>query len=104
MTDPAPVADRTPEPPEPRRRLDPLWLVLAGVAAGIAFVATHRLRTGLYIVAGALAAAAVLRLLLRPRAAALLVVRRRHVDVVFLAALAAAVAVLAAVTPLRGTG
>jgi hypothetical protein len=101
VTEPAPGTTAEP-PPEPRRRFDPLWPVLAGVGVGVAFVAGHRVRTGLYVVAGALAIAALLRLLLRSRAAALLVVRRRHVDVVFLAALATAIAVLAAVTPLRG--
>jgi hypothetical protein len=56
----------------------------------------------MYVVAGALGLGALLRLVLRPRAAASLVVRGRHFDVFVLAALAAAIAVLAAVTPLRG--
>ena len=95
MTTPAP------EPP-PKGRIEPLLPVLVGVGAGIALVAVHRLRPGLYVVAAALAVAAVLRLVLRPRAAGMLVVRRRHVDVLVLAALAAALAVLAAITPLHG--
>jgi len=51
------------------------------------------------VIAGTLAVAAVLRLVLRPRAAGSLVVRSRQVDVVVLAVLAAAVGVLALVTP-----
>ena len=72
------------------------------IAAGIATLALHRLRAGMYVIAAGLAVAAVLRLLLRPRAAASLVVRSRQTDVVILAALAVAIAVLAAVTPLAG--
>lgn len=97
-------APRGPDPERPRRRLDPLYVVLLGVAGGIALIASHRLRPGMYVVAGALALGAVLRLVLRPRAAASLVVRGRQIDVVVLAALAAAIAVLASVTPLHGTG
>jgi len=93
-----------PEPPAPRRRLDPLVLILIGVAFGVAMVAMNRLRVGMYVVAGSLAAAAVLRLVLRPRAAASLVVRGRHIDVFVLAALAAAIATLAAITPLHSVG
>lgn len=88
------------EPPPPRRRLDPLILAVALVAAGIGVVTLHRLRVGLYVIAAGLAAAAALRLLLRPRAAGSLVVRSRQTDVIVLAGLAAAIAVLAAVTPL----
>ena len=90
------------EPTAPRRHPDPLIAVIAGVAAGIAVLALHRLRLGMYIVAGALAVAAVLRLVLRPRSAGSLVVRSRHTDFFLLAALSVAIAVLAAVTPLSG--
>jgi hypothetical protein len=63
------------------------------------------LRAGLYLIAGGLALAALLRLLLRPRSASSLVVRGRNTDVVVLAALSIAIAVLATVTPLAaGTG
>ena len=93
-----------PDPPAPRRRLDPLLLVLAGVAAGIAVAALRHPRAGMYVVAAALAGGALARLLVRPRSAGSLVVRSRQVDVLVLAALAASVAVLAAVTPLHGTG
>ena len=77
--------------------------VVVVVAAGVAVLTLHHLRLGLYVIAAGLAAAAVLRLLLRPRAAGSLVVRSRHADVVVLAALAVAIAVLAAVTPLAGS-
>jgi hypothetical protein len=63
----------------------------------------HQLRAGLYVIAAGLGAAAALRLFLRPRAAGSLVVRSRQADVVVLTALAVAIAVLAAVTPLAGT-
>ena len=90
------------EPGPPPRHGDPLLAVVVIVGAGIATVALHRLRTGMYIVAAGLGLAVVLRLLLRPRAAASLVVRSRQADIVVMAALAVAIAVLAAVTPLAG--
>jgi hypothetical protein len=77
--------------------------VVVVVAAGIAVVTLHQLRPGLYIVAAGLGAAAALRLLLRARAAGSLVVRSKQADVVVLGALAVAIAVLAAVTPLSGS-
>jgi hypothetical protein len=86
------------------RRFDPLLAVVLVVAGGVALVAVHRLRIGMYVVATGLAAAAVLRLVLRPRAAGSLVVRTRHVDFLVLALLAVGVAVLAAVTPLHALG
>jgi hypothetical protein len=79
-----------------------LLAVVVVVAAGIATLALHRLRAGMYLIAGGLALGALLRLLLRPRAAGSLVVRSRYWDVVVLAALAVAIAVLATVTPLAG--
>ena len=85
-----------------RRRLDPLLAVVVLVAAGIAVITVHQLRAGLYVVAAGLGAAAVFRLLLRPRAAGSLVVRSRQTDVIVLAGLAVAIAVLAALTPLAG--
>jgi len=91
------------EPPPPRRRLDPLLGVLLVVAAGVAIVTMHQLRVGLYVVAAGLGVAAAFRLFLRPGAAGSLVVRSRQADVVVLAALAVAIAVLAAVTPLSGS-
>jgi hypothetical protein len=97
---PGPAADRdVAVPPPVRRRPDPMLLVVAGVAVGIAVAALHRPQPGMYIAAVALAAGAVLRLVLRPRTAGSLVVRSRRVDVAVLALLAVAVGVLAAVTP-----
>ena len=85
-----------------RRRPDPIWGVLAGVAVGIALAAAHHSQPGMYVVAGALALGAVLRLVLRPRAAGSLVVRSRRVDVGTLVVLAVAVASITAATPFRG--
>lgn len=85
-----------------RRNVDPLLAVVVVVAAGIATLALHRLRAGMYVIAAGLALGATLRLLLRPRAASSLVVRSRQSDVVVMAALAIAIAVLATVTPLAG--
>ena len=86
------------------RRFDPSLAVLLGVAAGVGVAANRHPQIGLFVVAASLAVGAALRLLLRPRAAGSLVVRRRHLDVLLLGGLAAAVAVLAAVTPFRGKG
>jgi hypothetical protein len=54
----------------------------------------------MYLVSGTLAIAAVARLVLSNRDAGSLAVRARRVDVVVLLLLAAAIAVLAAVSPL----
>jgi hypothetical protein len=89
-------------PPPARRRPDPLLIVIAGVAAGVVVAVLRRPQPGMLVVAGTLALAAVLRLVLRPRDAGSLVVRSRQVDVVLLAALAAAIGVLALVTPFPG--
>ena len=88
-----------PQPPPPRRRLDPLAIVVAVVAVGLIVAAFHQPQAGMWIVCGALGAAAVLRIVLRERDAGSLVVRMRQVDVVVLATLAVALGVLAAVTP-----
>ena len=86
-------------PPPPRRRVDPLLIVVGIVAAGLVVATLHRPQTGMWIVCGGLGAAAVLRTVLRERDAGSLVVRMRRVDVVVLATLAIALGVLAAVTP-----
>jgi hypothetical protein len=91
-------------PPRVRRRLDPLLLVVAGVAAGIVIAAFHRPKTGTWVICVSLSVAAVLRLVLRSRDAGMLVVRSRRVDVLVLAGLAVAVGVLAAVTPFPPNG
>ena len=92
-------AHRAVGPAAAHRRIDPLLLVLAGVAAGIVVAVLRRPQPGMLVIAVTLAVAAVLRLVLRPRAAGSLVVRSRQVDVAVLAVLAAAVATLALVTP-----
>jgi Protein of unknown function (DUF3017) len=83
----------------PRRRLDPLVVVVGVVVVGVLVAAFHHPQIGMYVAAGGLAAGAALRLTLRERDAGLLVVRRRRVDVVVLAGLALALGVIAAVTP-----
>jgi uncharacterized membrane protein YccC len=82
-----------------RRRVDPLLLVLAGVAVGVTMAATHHPQPGMFVVASAFALGAVLRLVLRPRAAGSLVVRSRQVDVLVLVTLAVTIGVIAVVTP-----
>jgi hypothetical protein len=79
-----------------------MWPVLAGVLVGVTVAAARQPQVGLFLISASLAAAAVCRLVLRPRAAGSLVVRNRQVDVGVLAALAAAIAVLASVTPFPG--
>jgi F0F1-type ATP synthase assembly protein I len=82
-----------------RRRRDPLFAVLVGVAAGVILAAVRHPQPGMYVVAGALGLGAVLRLVLRPRDAGSLVVRSRQLDVLVLMTLAVAVGVIAALTP-----
>lgn len=94
--------DRHPPPATPppvRRRLDPLLLIVAGVAVGAVVAGLHHPQPGMFVVSAALALAALLRLVLRPRTAGSLVVRSRHTDVLVLATLAVGIGVLAAVTP-----
>lgn len=88
-----------PPPDPPRRRNDPLALVVATVAVGVLIAALHHPRSGMWVAAGGLAGGAALRIVLSPRNAGSLVVRSRRMDVVVLAGLAVALAVLAAVTP-----
>jgi Protein of unknown function (DUF3017) len=85
--------------PSPRRRIDPLLVVVGLVAVGLVVAALHQPQVGMWIVCGALAVAAVLRLVLRERDAGSLVVRIRRLDVLVLAGLAIALGVFAAVTP-----
>lgn len=74
-------------------------LVIVGVTVGVVVALLRRPQPGMLVISGALAVGAFLRLVLRPRDAGSLVVRSRQVDVVLLAALAAAIGVLALVTP-----
>ena len=96
---PADAVHSSANPPPVRRRPDPLLLVVAGVVTGVVIAVLRRPQPGMLVVSGTLAVAALLRLLLRPRAAGSLVVRSRQVDVLVLAVLAAAVGILAVVTP-----
>ena len=82
-----------------RRRPDPMFAVIAGVAAGVVIAAARHPQPGMYVIAVALGLGAVLRLVLRPRSAGSLVVRSRQLDVLVLLTLAVAIGVLAAVTP-----
>ena len=104
--DPQPPATQSVavEPEVPRRRLDPLIFVLAALAGGIGLIVARQVRIGFLVCAGGLAAAAILRLTLRHRAAGSLVVRSRHADVVVLAGVAVALAVLAVITPFPRPG
>ena len=86
-------------PPPVRRRPDPLVLLVLGVTVGVVVALLRRPQPGMLVISGTLAVGAFLRLVLRPRDAGSLVVRSRQVDVVLLAALAAAIGVLALVTP-----
>lgn len=86
-------------PPPVRRRPDPLVLVVIGVAVGVVVAMLRHPQPGMLVISGTLVVGAFLRLVLRPRDAGSLVVRSRQVDVVLLAALAAAIGVLALVTP-----
>lgn len=95
MSGPPPVE----EPPPRWRRVDPLTAVLGLVAVGLVVAGFHQPQAGMWVVSAGLALAAVLRLVLRERDAGSLVVRIRRLDVVVLAGLAIALAVLAAVTP-----
>jgi hypothetical protein len=92
------------QPRRPRRRLDPLLVVLGVVAAGLIVAGLHQPQIGMWIICGALGGAAVLRLVLRERDAGSLVVRIRRLDVLVLSTLAIALGVLAAVTPFPAGG
>ncbi len=104
------LASAQPVPPPPelpeahRRRFEPLVAVVALMGLGFVLTWLHHPRLGLYVVATALGAAAVLRAVLPARDAGLLVVRGRSLDVVVLALLTVALAVLAGVTPFPPPG
>jgi hypothetical protein len=96
--------DEQPPPEEPRRHPSTiggaLYLgVLAAMAAGLAVVWFDDWRSGVRILAGALAAAALFRLVLPQRDAGMLAVRNRFLDVVVMGVVAAALFLLAASIP-----
>ena len=97
------MRDTSPAPLTSALLREPLVWLLVVLTAGLVLIRADHTRLGLVvIVAAGLAAVAGVRLLARPRAPGSLVGRGRHTDVLVLAALAAAIAVLAAVTPLPG--
>jgi hypothetical protein len=104
VTDTSASPGEVPPPPRRRRRPDPLIVVLAVMAVGFLLTWLHHPRMGMYVVAAAVGAAAVLRAVLPARDAGLLVVRSRTQDVVVLAVLTVALAVLAGVTPFPAPG
>lgn len=73
--------------------------VLVLTLAGVVVAAASDWRTGIRIIAGALAFAAALRLVLRDRDAGMLAVRHRALDVGILVVIAGALFVLAASIP-----
>ena len=87
------------EPP-PRGREWPFAIVLIVAIAGILVIAfLDRFRRGSVLFAAAFVLAAALRLTLSTRTAGLLAVRSKTFDIVAYAALGAAIAVFAIVTP-----
>ena len=65
-------------------RFGALWLVAAGLVAGVTVIGFGDVRGGGFLIAGALVAAALLRLMLPRARAGGLVVRSRTADVTFL--------------------
>ena len=79
----------------------PYIVVLAGVAAGLAWISQgqQQVRAGTFTVAGALFVAVVARLVLPRRRAGMLASRRRYIDVTALAILAVGLLVAGLVLP-----
>ena len=79
----------------------PYAVVLAGVAAGLAWISQgqQQVRAGTFTVAGALFVAVVVRLTLPRRRAGMLASRRRYIDVTALAILAVGLLVAGLVLP-----
>jgi hypothetical protein len=78
-----------------RLRHLPYLLVLCGVAAGLAVVATNHFRRGSMLIAASVFAGALARLLLPERLAGMLAVRRRWVDVLLMTAVAVGITLVA---------
>jgi len=79
----------------------PYAIVVAGLAAGLAYIwqGPHSVRTGTFILAGALFVAVAARLALPQRRAGMLASRRRYIDVTALAILAIGLLVAGLVLP-----
>ncbi|MCW2906782.1 MAG: hypothetical protein JWL68_1571 [Actinomycetia bacterium] len=79
----------------------PYVIVLAGLAAGLAYIwqGPHSVRAGTFILAGALFVAVAARLALPQRRAGMLASRRRYIDVTALAILAIGLLVAGLVLP-----
>ena len=77
------------------------WPFLAGLAAGLAYIwqGPHAVRTGTFILAGALFVAVAARLALPERRVGMLASRRRYIDVTALAILAIGLLVAGLVLP-----
>jgi len=79
----------------------PYVIVLAGLAAGLAYIwqGPHSVRAGTFILAGALFVAVAARLALPERRVGMLASRRRYIDVTALAILAIGLLVAGLVLP-----
>ncbi len=79
----------------------PYAIVLAGLAAGLAYIwqGSHSVRAGTFILAGALFVAVAARLALPEQRAGMLASRRRYIDVTALAILAIGLLVAGLVLP-----
>jgi hypothetical protein len=79
----------------------PYVIVLAGLAAGLAYIwqGSQSVRAGTFILAGALFVAVAARLALPERRAGMLASRRRYIDVTALAILAIGLLVAGLVLP-----
>jgi Protein of unknown function (DUF3017) len=107
---PQPAPDGPPGPPRGARSRRPVGgrgtqvpyaIVVAGLAAGLAYIwqGPHSVRAGTFILAGALFVAVAARLALPERRAGMLASRRRYIDVTALAILAIGLLVAGLVLP-----
>jgi Protein of unknown function (DUF3017) len=85
-------------------RFGALWLVAAALISGLAVIGLGHVRSGGFIVAGAMFVAALIRLVLPAARAGGLVVRSRFVDVLFLLGMAVALFVIVIALDLRPRG
>jgi hypothetical protein len=82
-------------------RFGALWLVAAGLIAGVVLIGLGNVRIGGFVFAGTLVAAALLRLMLPRARAGGLVVRSRPADVAFLLAMGLSLFVIVITLDLR---